>query len=287
MPIKEREDHFTIAQVAKDLRLDIEQVEQLITKGALRMAVPSAEVEEISSLSDPLQSTAWYGRADPLDHFADATGLNLPQQDRQDCDLSPPAWGMENAKNVETSLLADLPKYLYLKLAPPNQSDDVTDADSGSNLSFRSDEFEIFSGEKVRIVFVEDINLLGWADEPDYRRRVLSINISEPVISREEKERFKAEYYVEEKQLTEPEKENLLKLIGVLAHSYANLAKKHGAAKFMKGDAVNFRQVAEQMDYELDHMGVEDKQGIGIETNQRKISAGLKLLESFKGHKSK
>ena len=69
MPIKEREDHFTIAQVAKDLRLDIEQVEQLITKGALRMAVPSAEVEEISSLSDPLQSTAWYGRADPLDHL--------------------------------------------------------------------------------------------------------------------------------------------------------------------------------------------------------------------------
>lgn len=285
MPIKEREDHFTIAQVAKDLRLDIEQVEQLITKGALRMAVPSAEVEEISSLSDPLQSTAWYGRADPLDHFADATGLNLPQQDRKDCDLSPSAWGMANAKNVETSLLADLPKYLYLKLAPPNQSDDVTNAESGSNLSFRPDEFEIFSGERVRIVFVEDVNFFISKDEPEYRRRVLSINISEPVISREEKERFMDEYYVEEKPLKDSERENLLKLIGVLAHSYANLAKKNGSPKFLNDDEVNFSQVAEQIDQELDHMGVEDKRGIGIETNQKKISQGLKLLKAVKGYK--
>ena len=31
------------------------------------------------------------------------------------------------------------------------------------------------------------------------------------------------EYYVEEKPLKESERENLLKLIGILAHSYASL----------------------------------------------------------------
>ena len=277
MPVKEKQDHFTIEQVAKDLKLGVEEVKQLIMKGAMRMAVLSADVEEIASLDDPSLSTAWYGRADPLDYFIEASGLNLPEQDRKDCDLSKSAWGMPNAKNVETSLLADLPKFLYLKFAT---------ADSEDNLSYQPDAFEIFSGELVRIVFVEDVNFSRWKDEPEYKRKTLNINVSEPVISREEKKRFMDEYYVEEKPLKESERENLLKLIGILAHSYASLANDKGASKFLNDDTVNFHQVAEQMDYELDSMGVKDKSGISVETNQRKISAGLRLLKSVTGHKS-
>ena len=64
------------------------------------------------------------------------------------------------------------------------------------------------------------------------------------------------------------------------------LTNDKGASKFLNGDTVNFRQVAEQMDYELDSMGVKDKAGISVETNQRKISAGLRLLKSVTGHKA-
>ena len=277
MPVKEKQDHFTIEQVAKDLKLGVEEVKQLIMKGAMRMAVLSADVEEIASLDDPSLSTAWYGRADPLDYFIAASGLNLPEQDRKDCDLSESAWGMSNAKNVETSLLADLPKFLYLKSAT---------ADSEDNLSYRPDAFEIFSGELVRIVFVEDVNFNRSKDEPEYKRKILSINVSEPVISREEKKRFMDEYEVEEKPFKESERENLLKLIGILAHSYATLTNDKGASKFLNGDTISFRQVAEQMDYELDSMGVKDKAGISVETNQRKISEGLKLLKSVTGYKA-
>ena len=33
MPVKEKQDHFTIEQVAKDLKLGVEEVKQLIMKG--------------------------------------------------------------------------------------------------------------------------------------------------------------------------------------------------------------------------------------------------------------
>jgi hypothetical protein len=273
--------------VAKELKFDVDELKRLIEQGVLRMAVLSAEVEEISNLSDPLLATAWYGREDPLDYFIDASGLNLPKQDRKGIDLSESATGMHNAKNVETNLLADLPKYLYLKTAKANRDDesssgDITRAKIEENEKYQPDKFEIFSGELVRIVFIEDVNFLLSTDEPEYRRKVLSINISEPVISREEKERFMAEYYVEEKPLKESERENLLKLIGILSHSFAKLAKDNGVSKFLLDEKVNSNQIAEEMNFQLDCMDVADKSGITVETNKRKISEGIKLLESAK-----
>jgi bifunctional DNA-binding transcriptional regulator/antitoxin component of YhaV-PrlF toxin-antitoxin module len=288
MSIKIKRDHFTVEEVAEQWNVSVKELESLIyERGLLRLSVVSADVEEIANLTDPLSSIPWYGKSDPLDLFAKTTGLNLPRQDRQNIDLSKSAWGVPNPPRVKTELLSDLPKFLYLKLSE-NEQDEASNLIDSTKLSakqdyvFQSNSFEIFSGERVCIVYVEDVNFNLSVDEPNYYRRVLNIEIGEPVISIEERDRFIAEHDVEMRPLGDTERENLLKLIAVLAAMFSEQAKENGSSKYFVGDKVNAKQVAEAVDTKFANLEVKDIKGVGVASNERKISEGLRLLKGLK-----
>jgi hypothetical protein len=248
----------------------------------LRLAVISNDVVEIAELDDPISSKAWYGRDNPLELLIEATGLNLPIQKRADIDFSQGSMGAPNPNSVETDLLADLPKFLYLKIKEDDQgtagSSNPSEGTEQVQSRFKTDEFENLSGEKIRIVYVADENFDRFADEPDYQPKILNIEPNTFVISQEERDRFMAENDVEVKLLGGTERNNLLKLVGVLATMVVDLNVEANRPIFMNSDKVNVKQVADAVDEKLDEINVNDKTGIRLDSNKTRITEGIRLL---------
>jgi len=287
MAIRIQQDYFTIEEIAAQWKVSVKEIEDLIyVERLLRLAVISNEVPEITDLDDSISSRAWYGRDSLLELFIDATGLSFPIQNREGIDLSQASMGTPNPNSVQTDLLADLPKFLYLKIIEDGQG-----AAQGSNPSdsieqvqnrFKTDEFENLSGEKIRILCVVDENFDRFSEEPDYRRKILNIEPNTFVISQEERDRFMRENDVEVKPLGTTERNNLLKLIGVLATMVMDLNLEAKRSIFMVNGKVNANQVATAVDQKLDAMNITDKLGVRFDSNNKKIGEGLRLLAEQK-----